>query len=697
MATQVEINFLIKENFKKAEADGKRTAKTLETSFDKLGKSLTNVGNVFKGAFAAGIALKGVDAAINGVRRLSQEFGTALVEAQKQEDAINRLNVALAASGRYSKETSKELQDFASALQKTSIFADDTITETSALIQSLGQLDKEGLKTATKATLDLASALNIDLKAAALLVGKAAAGEISSFSRYGLIIQKGASATDTFANALDAINKKFGGAAASQVFTYSGAIAQATNSYGDFLEVIGQTITQNPVVISLINQTSIAFNKLEAFTKANQAAIVDFINSGLIAILNSVPTVISAFSSLAKAILISKQAIEGFLIFAVNVASGLNTLALGVSKVSDALGLTTNDVEKTNAAFKSIDITLKELNDSIIKDEERITALGTITETAINATTGFTTAIITNTASLNDRDAALKKQSDSVKILTEQQKELQAEVLKLKEVEAEATRNFEEEATNRYNFTQELILGEEAIKQEARDREIEAVTALEEQRRAMVEQAQREGLISEDIAQKKLTAINKREADARQKYDAQTKKAQIANTRSSLSAIATLTSSSNKKLFALGKAAALSNAILDGAGAVLKAYNTPFPLNVILPPLVIAATAAQLATIASAQPPALARGIDQVPSGFNNDTFAAFLSSGERVVPKNTNKQLQSFLDNEQGGSFAVMNEISLLRQDIRALANRPVTVQIGSREVFFAVQDELRGGRSFA
>lgn len=58
-----------------------------------------------------------------------------------------------------------------------------------------------------------------------------------------------------------------------------------------------------------------------------------------------------------------------------------------------------------------------------------------------------------------------------------------------------------------------------------------------------------------------------------------------------------------------------------------------------------------------------ATGITEVPRGFNNDTFAARLSSGERVVDNNTNKDLKDFLANSQSGGLNSQEAIALLRQ----------------------------------
>lgn len=208
--------------------------KSISASVAKATAAVTALG----GAIATGLAVKGVRA------------------AQAQEDAVNSLNSALSISNNASLEASKGIQEYASELQKSTRFGDEALLQNAALIQSLGDLSEQGLKDATKATADLATALRVDLNTAAVLVGKAASGNVSSFSRYGLAIQKGANNAETFANALEAINTKFGGAAERDVNTYSGAVQQLENSFGDLFEEIGFLITKNPAFIQTLKTTT---------------------------------------------------------------------------------------------------------------------------------------------------------------------------------------------------------------------------------------------------------------------------------------------------------------------------------------------------------------------------------------------------------------------------------------------------------
>ena len=173
----------------------------IEKQAEQTGKSVGNNLNG-KGLSTLTKTLAGVTAAFLALRSAANLLGDAIRGASAEADAINRLNVALAQTGQFSKATSQSLIDFSNGLQATTKFANDSVLEVSALIQTLGRLDQEGLKRATTAALDLSVALGIDVNSAATLVGKAANGNIEAFRRYGVEIQKGKTDAETFANAL---------------------------------------------------------------------------------------------------------------------------------------------------------------------------------------------------------------------------------------------------------------------------------------------------------------------------------------------------------------------------------------------------------------------------------------------------------------------------------------------------------------
>lgn len=233
-----------KQSGKTGEKSGKKFEKEFKDETKDLGKGLKlSFGKLALAGVAAGAALaKGLSASI--------------AAAKVQEDAVNSLNVALRVTGKFTRQASQDFQEYASSIQAATRFGDEAILNSAALIQQLGNTSQSDLKRATQAAVDLASALRIDLNTAALLVGKAAAGEVGSFSRYGLVIKKGADNAETFARALDAINKKFGGTAAQQVNTFSGATEQLSNTFGDVLEQFGFFITDSDLIGTVVKSTT---------------------------------------------------------------------------------------------------------------------------------------------------------------------------------------------------------------------------------------------------------------------------------------------------------------------------------------------------------------------------------------------------------------------------------------------------------
>jgi len=241
-----------------------------ETSAKKSGEK---AGKKFNKGFSSKTA-KGLSSFRNKLLALGTAVGAAFATrqvvraAQIQENAVNRFNVALTTTGRFTEQASKDFQAYASSIQSATRFGDELILENAALIQSLGNLDQKGLKRATAAAVDLAEALKIDLGTAATLVGKAAAGEVGSFSRYGLAIKKGADNAATFANALTAIEGKFGGTAEKQVKTFSGRMEQLGNTFGDVQEAIGDLIIKSP---GLTKAIAFITGKLESAIKSISA------------------------------------------------------------------------------------------------------------------------------------------------------------------------------------------------------------------------------------------------------------------------------------------------------------------------------------------------------------------------------------------------------------------------------------------
>lgn len=165
----------------------------------------------------------------------------ALDAWSKQEDAVNKLNLALANQGNFSSQVSKDLQAQASALQAVTRHGDEAILAGQSLLATTG-LTGDELKKVTPLVLDFAEGMQMDLNTAFQLVTKASAGQASALSRYGISVTKGASKSEQFNEVLQQMESRFGGMAAAGAETASGKMEQFSNAVGDAWEQLGKFV-----------------------------------------------------------------------------------------------------------------------------------------------------------------------------------------------------------------------------------------------------------------------------------------------------------------------------------------------------------------------------------------------------------------------------------------------------------------------
>tara|TARA_R100000781_G_scaffold26353_1_gene19462 strand:+ start:396 stop:1862 length:1467 start_codon:yes stop_codon:yes gene_type:complete len=213
-------------------ADQKVNIKVSTTGADKAKDQLGGVsGAVAKMGKAVGIA----SAAYFGARGLINGFSSVIELAGIQEQAEKRLEVAL---GR----TSTALLDQASALQQITTFGDESIIGVQASIAAFVD-SEEAIKKATVATLDIASAMGMDLQAAGDLVAKTLGSSTNAMSRYGIEVTGAVGSTERLESLTNNVAELFGGQASAQAETMAGALDQAKNASGDLAEAIGEKLS----------------------------------------------------------------------------------------------------------------------------------------------------------------------------------------------------------------------------------------------------------------------------------------------------------------------------------------------------------------------------------------------------------------------------------------------------------------------
>ena len=227
-------------------------------------KAGAQAGESFSDNFTSkiGFGIKSQLAAIGALIGAALFSTKAIDAAVESERSITSFNRALARTGVFSAEASQSFQDFAGAIQNASGIADEAVLGVATEIQNLAALSTTDLKRSTQAALDLSAALGIDLSQAALLVGKAANGQVETFGRLGIQIQKGKTDAETFANTLTLLESRFGGASAGAVNTFSGALKLLEASFGDIFEEFGKLTTNSPVLVSVIKEISKVFQEV---------------------------------------------------------------------------------------------------------------------------------------------------------------------------------------------------------------------------------------------------------------------------------------------------------------------------------------------------------------------------------------------------------------------------------------------------
>ncbi len=195
---------------------------------DEASKGLNNI----RGSLLA------VGAAVAGLTAFLVDSVKSFLESDR---VVTKLNASLKAQGIFTEQLSKEMQNYARELQKQTTFSDEAILSAQNLLTTFG-LAGQKMKEATVAATNLSAGLGIDLQTAAMLVGKAAAGATETLGRYGIKIDENIPTSQKFAEVLNQINERFGGAASAQAESYSGRIENLKNRFDDVKETIGQAL-----------------------------------------------------------------------------------------------------------------------------------------------------------------------------------------------------------------------------------------------------------------------------------------------------------------------------------------------------------------------------------------------------------------------------------------------------------------------
>ena len=204
-----------------------------------VGSAKKGTGDLTDAVKRYGVEMAAVAAVVAVAVRVVKDLTQAYFE---QEKAVAGMEAALKATGTYTPGLSRNLQELASQLQKTSIYGDEATLSATAMLQSLAKLSGDGLMQAIPLVHDLAAGMGIDLVTAASLIGKTLGSTTNALSRYGIILDATAPKNEKLAALNKQINDSFGGMAKAMGETAAGSMVKLANATGDLKELGGGVI-----------------------------------------------------------------------------------------------------------------------------------------------------------------------------------------------------------------------------------------------------------------------------------------------------------------------------------------------------------------------------------------------------------------------------------------------------------------------
>lgn len=203
-------------------------------------KKFTGELQTFKGALSASVT--GISVAV--------VFRKFIDEASAAEQSLVRFNRVFTAFGAQAGQARTEMERFASSTQEATRFSDDAVRNMQTQLLRFTSIAGDNFKKARTAILDLSEAMGTDLETTAFTLGRALEDPLrgmNSLRRAGVILSaqqqdliKKLVETGQIARAqgiiLDQVAKIYGGSATDAAGTFSGALDQLNNKFGDLFE-----------------------------------------------------------------------------------------------------------------------------------------------------------------------------------------------------------------------------------------------------------------------------------------------------------------------------------------------------------------------------------------------------------------------------------------------------------------------------
>jgi hypothetical protein len=233
---------------------GKDAGQNFGASFSS---SLLDIARISTGAGLGQLGADLVRSAVSSIKNVARESVAEFVES---EQATKILTAALEGTRAGSMQALRSIQMLADELEVLAGIDDKVILKNAALIQSLANLDSQGLQRAIRGAADLAAGMQISFDQASDIIARVASGGVEPFNKafrkYGITIDETIPKSQALARALEIISTQFDGRAQKNLTDYDKSINDLTSSYEDLQKAIGKTITESDAVKTSISTTA---------------------------------------------------------------------------------------------------------------------------------------------------------------------------------------------------------------------------------------------------------------------------------------------------------------------------------------------------------------------------------------------------------------------------------------------------------
>lgn len=575
MADEREVVIKIKSEYDgKGEVDAKKGMKSIKEASQQTSSSvISGAKNATTGINNLGAAIGRVFAAFYAAKSIIGFFASSVTAANENARAVNTLAAAYQAVGYTANGAMKQAQEFATKMQNLTGIADEAFLNAQRLLANYGVVGTKAQE-AIKAAYALSIGRNMEFSAAMDYVSKAAAGQTSALARHGIQIEKNTEEGKKFDAVLAQINEKFGATAQAAMGDMISRTNALKESWGDFKEQIGAGLNDGlaPVVDALAKSVS-WLSQLFKSLSAGWSVTFDWLMTALQGIKAGFLTLGEyAVKSLQPAVnLMSHIPVVGGKIKNVfddannslkQMASDARTQTVELARMSTPLSA----ILKTEKAITEETKEQLKLNEDEVNAKRKV---GDESELEKARQKEITEELKRQRQVLNDAGVGPKQTTsgwDTSKYVTQEQTGL-ADIL----------------AGTNLNETSEFLKNIEEQKYGLED--------LYKKKLELLEQGQ---LDEETFAAAKLELDTQYGAE-RAKLDEQLNKKRQQTMATALNNLASLQNSSNKKMAAVGKAAAIAQATIDTYKAANGAYSAMASIPYVGPALAVAAAAAAIA------------------------------------------------------------------------------------------------------